>query len=156
MSKTGWLAWSKDPMVSRWAARTSRGSAGAAVAAVIARWARSWSPEQISNRLRLDFPDDESMRVSHEAIYQSLFVQGRGALKRELTACPPARTRAWLARNAGVLPEGPIVDDILARGRSFAASSADCSFPSCSSVAAGVPRCTTTMSSASPGSRCTA
>jgi IS30 family transposase len=51
------------------------------------RWAQSWSPEQISNRLRLDFPDDDSMRVSHEAIYQSLFVQGRGALKRELTAC---------------------------------------------------------------------
>ena len=51
------------------------------------RWARSWSPEQISNRLRLDFPDDESMRVSHEAIYQALFVQGRGALRRELTAC---------------------------------------------------------------------
>ncbi len=51
------------------------------------RWACSWSPEQISNRLRLDFPDDESMRVSHEAIYQSLYVQGRGALRRELTAC---------------------------------------------------------------------
>jgi IS30 family transposase len=51
------------------------------------RWARSWSPEQISNRLRLDFPDDQSMRVSHEAIYQSLYVQGRGALRRELTAC---------------------------------------------------------------------
>jgi len=51
------------------------------------RWARSWSPEQISNRLRLDFPDDGSMRVSHEAIYQSLYVQGRGALRRELTAC---------------------------------------------------------------------
>jgi IS30 family transposase len=51
------------------------------------RWARSWSPEQISNRLPLDFPDDESMRVSHEAIYQSLYVQGRGALRRELTAC---------------------------------------------------------------------
>jgi IS30 family transposase len=51
------------------------------------RWAKSWSPEQISNRLRLDFPDDESMRVSHEAIYQSLYVQGRGALRRELTAC---------------------------------------------------------------------
>ncbi len=51
------------------------------------RWARSWSPEQISNRLRLDFPDDASMRVSHEAIYQSLYVQGRGALRRELTAC---------------------------------------------------------------------
>jgi transposase, IS30 family len=51
------------------------------------RWARSWSPRQISNRLCLDFPDDESMRVSHEAIYQSLYVQGRGALRRELTAC---------------------------------------------------------------------
>lgn len=51
------------------------------------RWSHSWSPEQISNRLRLDFPDDESMRVSHEAIYQSLYVQGRGALRRELTAC---------------------------------------------------------------------
>jgi IS30 family transposase len=51
------------------------------------RWARSWSPEQISGRLRLDFPDDPSMRVSHEAIYQSLYVQGRGALRRELTAC---------------------------------------------------------------------
>ncbi len=51
------------------------------------RWAQSWSPEQISNRLRLDFPDDASMRVSHEAIYQSLYVQGRGALRRELSAC---------------------------------------------------------------------
>jgi IS30 family transposase len=51
------------------------------------RWARAWSPEQIANRLRLEFPDDESMRVSHEAIYQSLYVQGRGALRRELTAC---------------------------------------------------------------------
>jgi IS30 family transposase len=51
------------------------------------RWARSWNPEQIANRLRIDFPDDESMRVSHEAIYQALFIQGRGALKRELVAC---------------------------------------------------------------------
>jgi hypothetical protein len=51
------------------------------------RWARAWSPQQISNRLRLDFPDDDSMRVSHEAIYQSPYVQGRGALRRELSAC---------------------------------------------------------------------
>ncbi len=66
------------------------------------RWARSWSPEQISSRLPFDFPDDEGMRVSHEAIYQALYVQGRGALKRELVAClrtgralrvPRARTR---------------------------------------------------------------
>jgi IS30 family transposase len=51
------------------------------------RWATAWSPEQISNRLEVDFPDDESMRISHEAIYQALYVQSRGALKRELVAC---------------------------------------------------------------------
>ncbi len=51
------------------------------------RWAKAWSPEQIANRLKVDFPDDETMRISHEAIYQALFVQGRGALKRELVAC---------------------------------------------------------------------
>ncbi|MEJ8852908.1 IS30 family transposase [Variovorax rhizosphaerae] len=51
------------------------------------RWGTSWSPEQISRRLQLDFPDDASMRVSHEAIYQALYIQGRGALKRELCAC---------------------------------------------------------------------
>jgi IS30 family transposase len=51
------------------------------------RWAHSWSPEQIANRLRVDFPDDGAMRISHEAIYQALYVQGRGALRRELTAC---------------------------------------------------------------------
>lgn len=51
------------------------------------RWARAWSPEQIANRLRVEYPDDASMWISHEAIYQALFVQGRGALRRELTAC---------------------------------------------------------------------
>jgi IS30 family transposase len=66
------------------------------------RWANAWSPEQIARRLPVDFPDDETMRISHEAIYQALFVQSRGALRRELTAClrtgrvlriPRARTR---------------------------------------------------------------
>lgn len=51
------------------------------------RWGTCWSPEQISRRLRLDFPDDESMQISHEAIYQALYIQGRGALRRELSAC---------------------------------------------------------------------
>jgi transposase, IS30 family len=44
-----------------------------------------WSPQQISNRLRADFPDDRGMQVSHETIYKTLYVQGRGQLKRELT-----------------------------------------------------------------------
>jgi IS30 family transposase len=70
------------------------------------QWVHGWSPEQIANRLRIDFADDASMRISHEAIYQALYVQGRGALQRELVAClrtgralrvPRARSRnkAW-------------------------------------------------------------
>jgi IS30 family transposase len=51
------------------------------------RWANGWSPEQISARLKIDFPEDKSMRISHEAIYQALYVESRGALKRELVAC---------------------------------------------------------------------
>jgi len=51
------------------------------------RWATSWSPEQIARRLPIDFPDDKSMRISPEAIYQALYVKGRGGLARELTAC---------------------------------------------------------------------
>ena len=76
------------------------------------RWVQGWSPEQISNRLRVDFAEDESMRISCEAIYQALYVEGRGALKRELVAClrfgralrvPRARARqkSW----AHVTPE---------------------------------------------------
>ncbi|GGQ40978.1 hypothetical protein GCM10010266_74610 [Streptomyces griseomycini] len=69
-------------------------------------WVTAWSPEQIARRLPVEFPDDEDMRISHEAIYQALYVEGRGALKRELVAClrtgralrvPRARSRqkAW-------------------------------------------------------------
>jgi IS30 family transposase len=46
-----------------------------------------WSPQQIARRLRVAWPDDPEMWVSHETIYQSLYVQGRGALRRELAAC---------------------------------------------------------------------
>jgi IS30 family transposase len=74
------------------------------------RWARAWSPEQIAKRLPFDFPNDPSMRMSHEAIYQALYVQGRGALRRELSAClrtgralrvPRAHTRG---RGKGFVP----------------------------------------------------
>lgn len=47
------------------------------------KWVNGWSPEQIANRLQIAFPDDHFMRISHEAIYQTLYIQGRGALKRE-------------------------------------------------------------------------
>ncbi|MBX9399279.1 IS30 family transposase [Streptomyces sp. TRM72054] len=76
------------------------------------RWATAWSPEQISNRLKFGFPEDESMRISHEAIYQALYIQGRGALKRELVTClrtgrtlrvPRARSRQ--RANGHVTPE---------------------------------------------------
>jgi IS30 family transposase len=46
-----------------------------------------WTPEEISRRLRRKHPDDPMMQVSHETIYQSLDVQGRGELRRELTRC---------------------------------------------------------------------
>jgi len=53
---------------------------------VASKLALQWSPEQISGWLREEFPDDESMRVSHETIYRSLFIQARGVLKKELIA----------------------------------------------------------------------
>ncbi|MFE8949307.1 IS30 family transposase [Streptomyces sp. NPDC007856] len=78
------------------------------------RWATAWSPEQISHRLRVDFPDDESMRISHEAIYQALFIEGRGALKRELVTC--LRTgralRAPRARSQNE-PQGHVTADVV-------------------------------------------
>lgn len=46
-----------------------------------------WSPQQIAARLLYDYPDDLAMRVSHETIYRTLFVQARGALRKDLTAC---------------------------------------------------------------------
>ena len=59
-----------------------------------------WSPEQISRRLRIEYPGDPMMWVSHETIYQALYVQGRGELRRELARC--LRTgRARRARAAG-------------------------------------------------------
>ena len=76
------------------------------------RWATAWSPEQIANRVEIDFPDDEGMRISHEAIYQALYVQSRGALKRELVACLRTgralrvpRSRARRRANGHVTPE---------------------------------------------------
>ena len=54
----------------------------------VTEWLRQWwSPEEISRRLPVEFPDDPMMRVSHETIYQSIYVHGRGELRRELARC---------------------------------------------------------------------
>jgi IS30 family transposase len=54
---------------------------------VIADLGRLWSPEEIAQRLIQEFPDDKTMHVSHETIYKSIYVQGRGGLRRELAVC---------------------------------------------------------------------
>jgi IS30 family transposase len=60
----------------------------ARLAAQVTQWLQDWwSPQQIASRLRMEFADDPMMQVSHETIYQALFVQGRGELRRELARC---------------------------------------------------------------------
>jgi IS30 family transposase len=77
------------------------------------RLEKNWSPEQVSVMLRREFPGDAEMRVSHETIYQSIYVQGRGALRRELAAClrtgravrrPRRRSDERRGRIAGQVP----------------------------------------------------
>lgn len=71
-----------------------------------------WSPTCISAQLRIEFPDDPMMRVSPETIYQSLYVQGRGALRKELATC--LRTGRAVRRNRSRLERpGPIPDKVM-------------------------------------------
>ena len=79
--------------------------------AVVTEWLEEelWSPVQISARLRVEFPDDPMMRVCPETIYQSLYVQGRGALRKELAAC--LRTGRAVRRNRSRLDRPPIIKD---------------------------------------------
>jgi len=88
--RTRYRAWRADARACRRARRPKLPklvSCGRLRREVERRLLQRWSPQQISARLRTDFPDDLSMRISHETIYQSLFVQGRGALRSELTRC---------------------------------------------------------------------
>ncbi len=72
-----------------------------------------WSPEQISGWLKTEYPDDESMRVSHETVYRSLFIQARGVLKKELMNHLRSKRRMRRSRHASVSGQsrGQIVDD---------------------------------------------
>src|SRR5229473_3253748 len=78
-----------------------------------------WSPEQISGWLKTHYPDDESMRVSHETVYRSLFIQARGVLKKELMDHLRSKRRMRRSRHATVSGQsrGQIVDAISIRER---------------------------------------
>jgi IS30 family transposase len=79
------------------------------LAAVQAGLGRRWSPQQISARLRREYPCDPQMRISHETIYRSLYVQARGELRRQLTA--NLRSGRQTRRSRGrVETRGRIVD----------------------------------------------
>jgi IS30 family transposase len=83
-------AWAGERRASQQAARpkTAKLAGNDELRAVVEGWlVKRWSPEQIALRLRSDYPDRPEMWVSHETIYQSLFVQTRGALRKDLTAC---------------------------------------------------------------------
>jgi IS30 family transposase len=85
---------------------------------VAQKLALQWSPEQISGWLKREFPTDQDMQISHEAIYRSLFVQTRGVLKKELTAHLRSRRQMRLPKshNAGS-GQGRILDMVSIRER---------------------------------------
>jgi IS30 family transposase len=78
-----------------------------------------WSPEQISKWLKVHYPNNESMRVSHETIYRSLFIQARGVLKKELVQHLRSKRSIRRSRHAwaGGHSQGQIVDAISIRER---------------------------------------
>jgi IS30 family transposase len=84
---------------------------------VVTEWLEElWSPREIAGRLRLEFPHDPMMQVSHETIYQSLFVQGRGELRRELARClrsgrAQRRPRPKVATGQGKIPDMVMISE---------------------------------------------
>ena len=86
---------------------------------VASKLALEWSPEQVAGWLKLEFPDQDTMRVSHETIYRSLFIQARGVLKKELIG--HLRSRRMMRRvkhaNTAGQPRGQIIDGASIRDR---------------------------------------
>jgi IS30 family transposase len=80
---------------------------------------QDWSPQQISGWLKMEYPNDESLRVSHETIYRSLFLQARGALKEELVKHLRSKRQIRRSRHASAHghSQGRIVDAISIRER---------------------------------------
>lgn len=86
---------------------------------VASKLSLDWSPEQISGWLKVAFPDDPSMRISHETIYRSLFIQARGVLKKELVGHLRSNRVMRRSKNASTdgQPRGQIVDGVSTRER---------------------------------------
>src|SRR5271154_3982765 len=86
---------------------------------VASRLLLDWSPEQISGWLKNQYPNDESLRVSHETIYRSLFIQARGVLKKELLVHLRSKRRIRRSQHSRVFQDarGQIVDAISIRER---------------------------------------
>jgi IS30 family transposase len=86
---------------------------------VASKLREDWSPQQISGWLKREYPEDEAMRISHETIYRTLFVQARGALKRELLAHLRSRRMMRKGRYASTAgqPRGQIKEAVSIRER---------------------------------------
>ncbi len=86
---------------------------------VASKLVQDWSPEQIAGWLKQHYPDNESLRVSHETIYRSLFIQARGALKQELVRHLRSKRRIRRSRHASVHghSQGKIIDAVSIRER---------------------------------------
>ena len=86
---------------------------------VASKLMQDWSPQQVSGWLKMEYPNDESLRVSHETIYRSLFIQARGALKQELVRHLRSKRRIRRSRHASVHghSQGRIIDAISIRER---------------------------------------
>lgn len=86
---------------------------------VASKLMQDWSPQQVSGWLKMEYPNDESLRVSHETIYRSLFIQARGALKQELVRHLRSQRRIRRSRHASIHghSQGKIVDAISIRER---------------------------------------
>jgi transposase, IS30 family len=112
----GYRAWQAHRDAGQRARRPKMPKLLGRLAEVVTGWLEEWwSPEEIACRLRLEFPDDPMMWVSHETIYQSLFVQGRGELRRELHRClrtgrAQRRPRSRLERR-GHIPNMVMISD---------------------------------------------
>lgn len=85
---------------------------------VAQKLALQWSPEQVAGWLRREYPGDPGMRISHEAIYRSLFIQSRGVLKKELTAHLRTKRQMRLGKGAqSRTGQGQILDKVSIRER---------------------------------------